>query len=333
MPKNKLASFRYRVINKCLRNTYRNWSAQQLIDEIGNQLYEHFGINKGISMRTFRYDIELMRSLPPRGFDAPIKVNNGIYYYEDHNYSIDYVELSHSDINTINDAITLLKNFPKLSITEELAFVQTKLQRELSKQEIKDNIISFEQKEVKGIEYISELFKYINDKSPVEIIYKPFQSEANEFVVHPYLLKQYNHRWYLIGYSSTYKSVGLYSLDRIVKIKTSEERFIPNTFLEVENYFKDIVGVSLPKGEDIKKIIVRADTKQAQYITTKPIHHSQDIIKETNDHIDFSLELIPNYEFYSQILSYGSSVQILSPIEVRNKIAKMVKELHYFYCD
>lgn len=71
MPKNKLASFRYRVINNCLRNTGRKWTLQNLIDEISEELFENFGIEKGVSRRTVFYDIELMRSLPPRGFDAP----------------------------------------------------------------------------------------------------------------------------------------------------------------------------------------------------------------------------------------------------------------------
>jgi len=57
MPKNKLASFRYRVINNCLRNTGRNWTMQDLMDEISNQLNENFGIAKGISKRTLQYDI------------------------------------------------------------------------------------------------------------------------------------------------------------------------------------------------------------------------------------------------------------------------------------
>ncbi|PWE00495.1 hypothetical protein DDZ16_06085 [Marinilabilia rubra] len=37
MPKNKLASFRYRVINNCLRNTGRKWNRQDLINEISDQ--------------------------------------------------------------------------------------------------------------------------------------------------------------------------------------------------------------------------------------------------------------------------------------------------------
>ncbi|MCW3807060.1 helix-turn-helix transcriptional regulator [Plebeiibacterium marinum] len=332
MPRNKQASFRYRVINNCLRNTSRIWTVQELIDEIGDQLYEHFGIDKGISLRTFRYDIELMRSLPPRGFDAPIKIENNEVRYEDPNYSIDHSELSETDIEAINDALRLLKNFPRLSINEELALVQAKFQGDLLKNDSRNGVIAFEQKEVKGVEYISSLMKYINDHVPIKLTYKPFQSpNANTFIVHPYLLKQYNHRWYLIGYSSTYKSVGIYALDRIEAVSLSEEKYIRNTFVEVEKYFKDIVGITLPKDENIKDIVLRIDIKQAQYIITKPIHNSQKVIKETDENVEISLQLIPNYEFYSLILSYGNSVEILLPENIRDDIAKKIKVMYHSY--
>jgi len=88
MPYNKNASFRYRVIDHCLSNQGRDWTLEDLIEEISDQLGEQFGNYKGISKRTVQGDINIMRSEPPRGYAAPIICRDGYYYYEDPEYSI-----------------------------------------------------------------------------------------------------------------------------------------------------------------------------------------------------------------------------------------------------
>ncbi|HPI85009.1 MAG TPA: hypothetical protein PLR01_01440, partial [Bacteroidales bacterium] len=72
MPQNKNASFRYRVINSCLRNQFRQWTLDDLIAEVSVQMHEQFGVAGGISKRTIQADLNIMRSDPPRGFAAPI---------------------------------------------------------------------------------------------------------------------------------------------------------------------------------------------------------------------------------------------------------------------
>lgn len=305
---------------------------QDLIDEISNQLYEQFGIEKGISKRTFHYDIDLMRSLPPRGFDAPIKVRDGFYSYEDPDFSINNIELSETDIETINNALTLLNNFSKLSINEELALVKAKLQGEVGKNEKKKTIILFEQREVKGGEYISPLYKAISDNSSIQLSYKPFKADkVKSFIVHPYLLKQYNHRWYLIGYSSAHCSIGLYSLDRIEEIQSSDEKFIPNTFINIDSYFKDIVGVTLPQNEEPKEIQIKVSKSQSPYILTKPLHCSQIVVSEDSDGLTIGLVLIPNYEFFSLLMSYGDTLEILSPKNIRNQMVEIIRKTLHVY--
>ena len=48
MPLNKNASFRYRVINACLRNPFRQWTLDDLIDEVSSQMHEQFGVTTGV---------------------------------------------------------------------------------------------------------------------------------------------------------------------------------------------------------------------------------------------------------------------------------------------
>lgn len=323
MPKNKLASFRYRVINSCLRNTGRKWTLQDLIDELSEQLYQNFGIDKGISRRTVFYDIELMRSMPPRGFDAPIVIKEGFYFYVDPDFSIDNIPLSENDLSNINDAISFLEQFNQLPISTELSLIREKLFGETSsKYPDSQKIIGFEKSELKGIEFLLPLFKSIQNKNVLEILYQPFKhKDASLLCVHPYFLKQYKLRWYMIAYCENFKNIGFYSLDRLLSFKVlPDANYKDDIKFEAENYFKDIIGITLPENGKKQKIVLQFSTEQAPYIITKPIHPSQKLIKETSDGIILSLDLIPNYEFYSLILSLGGSVKILSPDDLRSHI-------------
>jgi hypothetical protein len=71
MPANRNALIRYKTIDNCLRNPYRQWTLEDLIDACSDALYEYEGIRKGISKRSIQMDIQMMRS-EKLGYNAPI---------------------------------------------------------------------------------------------------------------------------------------------------------------------------------------------------------------------------------------------------------------------
>ena len=110
MPANKNALIRYKTIDACLRNRYRRWTLDDLVDACSDALYEMEGITKGVSVRTVQMDIQIMRS-DKLGYNAPIEVYDRIYYrYADPDYSITDMPLSIDDCKLIKRAILLLKN-------------------------------------------------------------------------------------------------------------------------------------------------------------------------------------------------------------------------------
>ena len=130
MPANKNALIRYRTIDRCLRNRYRRWTLDDLVDACCNALYDMEGIRKGVCARTVQMDIQIMRS-DKLGYNAPIVVYDKIYYtYADPDYSITEMPLSMDDCLLIKEAITLLDNEDKLDAARTkkvLAKVKTRL--------------------------------------------------------------------------------------------------------------------------------------------------------------------------------------------------------------
>ena len=109
MPVNKNALLRYKIIDRSLRNRYRRWTIEDLVDEVSDALYEMEGIRKGISLRTVQHDIQIMRS-DRLGYNAPIEVYDQKYYrYADPNYSITELPLTAEDFSLITKAVQMLE--------------------------------------------------------------------------------------------------------------------------------------------------------------------------------------------------------------------------------
>ena len=130
MPANKNALIRYKTIDRCLRNRYKRWTLDDLVDACCDALLDMEGIQKGVCARTVQMDIQIMRS-DKLGYNAPIVVYDKIYYtYADPDYSITEMPLSMDDCKLIKEAITLLgdkENHDTVRTMKVLAKVKTRL--------------------------------------------------------------------------------------------------------------------------------------------------------------------------------------------------------------
>lgn len=134
MPANKNALIRYRTIDNCLRNRYRRWTLDDLVQACSDALYDMEGITKGVCARMVQMDIQMMRS-DKLGYNAPIEVYDKTYYrYADPDYSISDMPLSQEDCKLLKKAITLLSenNKDKAETIEVLEKVKARLRSILS---------------------------------------------------------------------------------------------------------------------------------------------------------------------------------------------------------
>ena len=128
MPVNRNALIRYKTIDNCLRNKYRQWTLDDLIEACSEALYEYEGIDKGVSRRTIQMDIQLMRS-NKLGYDAPIVVVDKKYYtYEDPEYSITNIPLTDQDLGKLSEVVDILRQFKGFTHFQELGGMVQKLE-------------------------------------------------------------------------------------------------------------------------------------------------------------------------------------------------------------
>ena len=119
------------------------------------------------------------------------------------------------------------------------------------------------------------------------------------------------------------------ALDRIESVEETNEEYLP-TDIDWEDYFYDIVGVTLPQGVEKQEIVLLFSPEVAPYVITKPIHPSQWHKIEPSG-LTVKIKVIPNYELENVILSYAEKVVVISPLDLKEKIAERLRNASLRY--
>lgn len=324
---NKQALIRYKVLDKCFRNQYKRFFIEDLIEACSIVLSDHYGEGKSISRRQIYEDINFMKS--EAGYRAPIQsIRQGrrtYYRYENPDFSIESIPLTETELDALQDLSQILGRVKGISGFEWLNEFQTKLDSSTSQTE--EHIISFEENEyLHGLEFLQDLYHYIKNQSTLSISYQSFKKDTEEtYTIHPYYLKQFNNRWFLFGLNEEFGLQNL-ALDRIKAIELSELKYIPNESYDFVEYFEDIVGVTNYQEVAVEKIVLEFSAHRLPYIISKPIHGSQ----KTKENKVY-LELKPNKEFISLLLSFGADLSVLKPESLRLSLIEEIEKMKNNY--
>lgn len=335
MPVNKHALIRYHALDKCFSNFAKRYYIEDLIQACNDALYDHTGnerysdpLHPGISRRQVLVDIDFMES--KAGWEALIeRIKDGrrVYYrYEDPEYTINNQPITDEEMSKLRETMLMLSRFKGMPQFEWMESLLTNLEDKFHLQGSADSVISMDGNEyAAGIEHLSPLFNAIINKTPLSVHYTTFDGKSFKWEIHPYHIKQYNNRWFLIGLNNDeYQNITNLALDRIVKFDILHRPFIENTIIEdFDDYFYDIVGVSFPADAKVEDVVLKFSAHRFPYIKAKPIHGSQKVLSETDRTI--GLKIIPNKELQSIILSFGDDVEVLQPEAFRESIAVKIR--------
>lgn len=330
MATNKNATIRYQTLDRCFRNPGRKYSIDDLVDACNEALYDIDTNSSGIKKRQVYDDIKFMQD--SRGFNAPIETykdgRNAYYRYEDLGFSINNQPLNEQEAQQLKESLLTLSRFKGLPQFDWMEELSARLEHNF-KLKSDQKVISFEENQfLTGREFISTFYNAIVNQKVLKIVYQSFkQEESIELEFHPYHLKQYNNRWFVFGIVSGNTNITNLSLDRIFSIDECNNKYLPNDSIDFDEYFEDVIGVSVPNNGLPQKVMLKIDRELWPYIKTKPLHGSQKVKQETNEFTIIKLEIHLNYELESLILSRGEAIEVMEPAELREKIKMRIQQL------
>jgi predicted DNA-binding transcriptional regulator YafY len=324
MPTNKNATIRYQALDKCFRNPGRRYFWEDLLHACNQALREFDPACEGIQRRQLLNDIRFMES--EQGWSVPLERHNDgkriFFRYEDLKFSINNQPINETEANQLKSAIQVMSRFKGLPQFEWINEIIPKFEQSFNFKPESREIIGFDHNEfLRGLDRLGELFNAISYRKVLSIRYKPFHApDPFVYLIHPYYLKQYNSRWFLLGNNPEMGKVTILPLDRIEAVEETGAYYTSDRNLNFQEYFEDIVGVSRQENEAPVKVELRIAKEHVPYIQTKPIHGSQKKVSQDDRGMVISLLVIPNYELEQVILSHGEKLQVLGPEGFLEKI-------------
>lgn len=330
MPTNKNAQLRYKILDRCFSDFSRKYEIDDLLQIVNEVLYDVEG--SVVSIRQIREDIRNMRDRMT--YNAPIKAyqydgKKCYYRYSEPDFTIFNNELTAEEVASLRSTIDLLSRFRGVPSNAWLEDVLSNLEIRFGVRPNAENIVSFDNNDLlKGTEFLGELIDAAINHQPLNVEYCTFAGNERTTIIHPYHIKQFNNRWFLIGLQEG--NHGNYitnkALDRIVKLSRANVPFIPNADIDFNDYFKDIIGVTLPEDHlEPEEVLLKFDDARFPYVVNKPIHPSQETADD-KEHI-IKLRVRPNKELEARIFSYGNQVEVLKPEWLRLQIAEKFREI------
>ena len=201
-----------------------------------------------------------------------------------------------------------------------------------------------------GFEMLPLLHDAVIQKQPVQFEFAMFGESPNTCILHPYLLKEFNGRWYCLGYREDKDELWPISVDRITigSIHTVDlpyKEYKSADGLKPYSYFENIIGVTKEYNSftadyfmlENKEYIVRLGVRSFRawmYLITNPIHHSQTILKDYDASTNYgavTISVIPNIEMYHKILGLGRDICLEEPLFAKKNLKLMIEDILHQY--
>jgi len=182
-----------------------------------------------------------------------------------------------------------------------------------------------------GKEHIRDLLQAIRDRRIVGITHQKFdRDEPTHVTLRPYLLREYQYRWYLVGIPEGEREPKIYGLDRIHRLDVLPETFERTEESYVRDKFANTVGVTFSAGDPLT-VTVRCTELTGKYLQSLPIHSSQEIVDSSGEWWTVRYLVVPNFEFEQKLLMHLYQLEVVEPAWFREVFARRVRQAVQVY--
>ncbi len=347
MPVTKNSLTRYMLLDRLLSNRRHSYSIQDLTDILNEELRSYYGV-KTVTKRQVEKDVRFLTDDGPFGgelekykVDAPRKSGEGYYKkpcvrYLDSSFSIFKKPLTDDELSLLSTVLSTLESFKGLPNFEWLDGLASKLHLDG-----RPEIITMSRNIKENSTLLAELFGAISSRSAIKLHYHVFDKPGiREVDLSPYLLKEYNCRWYLLASPFDRDKILTFALDRIDAVTYDTGRTYKPAPEDFSERYEDIIGVTYPENSKLEKITFWVSPESKNYVETKPIHGSMRIKKGNSaeklsqqypglpaDGMFCTIDCIENYELIRELTSYGPNLIVLSPEHIVDKVVSIAQKI------
>ena len=321
MPNNKNYSARERVIDRCLQDP-EGVRSVDLLKEV-NAVLKQMGLPT-VCLSTVQADVAHIGLMDGAEL-AQVREGREIRHrYADGEFSLYRINLSDEELRALHTVLGVLDRVQHMPGFEWVTEQVTHLQHSFFFRHDSESVIHFQNAEgYTGYRFLSVIYSAIIEKKALVLSHQKFGDIERRHLLHPYLLVQYDMRWYVIGRLEGELFLRTFGLDRVTGVADADIPYVPNNgAVDYDRDFAHIIGVSSfdnPHPVDIRLYVAPCEVN---YLRTCPLHSSQVMIA-CGDHAEVTLHMTVNYELKQRLLHYSEWVFVMEPKSLRDEMYRM----------
>lgn len=181
-----------------------------------------------------------------------------------------------------------------------------------------------------GREWLEPVLQSLQQNLMMDITYENFVGVKFSGSVCPLCVKLFKRRWYMLCLIDKDRK-RIFSLDRIKNLCLTDKTFpYPKDFVPVD-YFHDVFGIVAGVERKVENIVIRTYAELPGYLHSLPIHHSQKELVTKDGYTDFSLRLVPTFDFIQELFLHREQLEVLSPQSLRDEVANIIHSMSKYY--
>lgn len=260
------------------------------------------------------------------------------YEYEDKTYELPGLWISEDELGALLIASRLASTIPDRSLKSSLkAFLQQIVSAHSSSTPVSLEQLA-EKISVKNIEYAridDGIFHPVVDalfyEKALEIdYYSPHKDEATRRVIFPLHLLQYMGSWHMIAHCSLRNALRDFALARIRAIHPSAaNRRRPFSSASIKEYIRRNFGLMNTDAQI--QVCLKFFAEIAPWVSEQVWHAEQIQAVGPDGSLCLTFPAADLREIKREILRFGSQVEVLSPVELREEVKKEIKKMKNIY--
>lgn len=175
--------------------------------------------------------------------------------------------------------------------------------------------------------HLTGIIAAMQENRVISIDYRKYGlSEAENLTIEPYAIKEYQKRWYLLGFCQERGGQRVYALDRITALRATSWTFRMPAGYDVDELYSQTIGIYLDRDIEPVFIYLRASEREANFLRDLPLHGSQVETGRENGRVTFRLHVIPNEDLMMELKRRGKEIEVISPASVREALSRELRE-------
>lgn len=197
------------------------------------------------------------------------------------------------------------------------------------------------------MKFFYPIYNAIRHKQALHIVKHPQYNDsiAEELILYPEFLRQYNTLWHVFGVATTMSGerltapcerIPLHLISEATSLPSKQYHFISSGIEDyIDDYFSEIIGVDNVPTLPVSDIRFAVKKTAVNRLMDNPLHESMTQLKGVECPLPgyqmFRMQVKFNMELMRKILQMGSEIIILSPEKLRKKVVKELQRTMKMY--